>query len=126
MAIHAQRFLSSRTRWIVFSIVVALGVYLLAVTPVRTYFDQRSQMQAAEARYELLAKANEQLDQRARELQSDEAIEQLARQRYELVPPGTEAYAVMPPPVTVAPQSADDEEDDGLWSDVLDNLSFWN
>lgn len=126
MAVQAQRFLSSRSRWIVFALIVGLGVYLLAVTPVRTYLDQRSEMQAVESRYELLAEANKQMEDRAKELQSDEEIKRLARERYELVPPGTKAYSVMPTPEDVAPQPEAKKDDRSALAKVWDGLTFWN
>ena len=125
MAIHAQRFLSSRTRWIVFGLLLIVGIYLLAVTPVRTAIDQRSQLQAAEERYALISAANEKLRDRAARLQTDAEIERLARERYELVPEGKDAYAVMPspPPPVPAPQVSDEK---GLWAKIRDGATFWN
>lgn len=79
------------------SAVIVVAFYLLAVTPVRTYFQQQAQMKAAEHRYEMLASTNKQLEERAAELQSDAEIMRLARERYELVEPGQMAFAVMPP-----------------------------
>lgn len=122
MAVQAQRFLSSRTRWLVFGLLVVVAVYLLAWTPVQTYLGQRQQMQAAEQRYSTLVAANKQLNDRAAQLQSDEEIARLAREQYELVPNGAQAYAVMPPPTTPAPEAAQTKQDKGLW----DRLTFWN
>lgn len=125
MAIQAQRFLNSRTRWILFGFIAVLSAYLLAVTPVRTYLAQRSEIQAVEHRQALLSQANEQLGQRVQALQSDAEIERLARERYDLVPPGTKAYAIMPAPAAT-PAAKDPEKDRSLWSSIADDLTFWN
>ncbi len=126
MAAQAQRFLSSRARWFVFLMIVAVAIYLLAVTPVRTYLDQREQMQAAEKRHAVLVAANKDLVDRTVQLQSDEEIARLARERYELVPNGTQAYAVMPPAPTAAPAPQPDDTKKGFWSSAWDNVTFWN
>jgi len=124
MALRAQRFLTSRMRWLVFGAILVVSVYLLAVTPVQTWIDQRHQVQQAEQRYRTLDAANKKLDERVTQLQSDAEIERLAREQYELVPPGAQAYAVMPPPAApVAPRS---DHHEGLWSKVWDKVTFWN
>ena len=126
MAVATQRFLSSRARWLVFALLIVVAVYLLAVTPARTYFQQRQEMAEAQQRYDTLKSANEELTQRARDLQTDEAIGQLARDQYELVPPGADAYAVMPPAAAQSDSVAADGESDGWFSETTDKLTFWN
>jgi len=126
MAVQAQRFLNSRARLLIFGLLLIAAVYLLAVTPMRTYLDQRQRMEATSERLAVLDLANERLRQRAVELQSDAEIARLAREKYELVPEGTEAYAVMPPPPAPAPPAKDEKKDGGLWDRVVDGVSFWN
>ena len=126
MAVQAQRFLSSRARWFVFLLLIAAAVYLLAVTPARTYLDQRQRMQQAEQRYQVLASANKELTDRTTALQSDAEIARIAREQYELVPKGAQAYAVMPPSAPVSPPAPETAQDEGLWSNVWDNITFWN
>jgi cell division protein FtsB len=117
MTEQAKRMVNGRARWVMIGLLVALGAYLLFFTPVRTYIDQRNQMEAAEARYELLASTNEELRQRSADLESDDEIRRLARERYELVEPGEKAWAVMPAPTT--PPPADQPQDDeGLWEKI--------
>jgi cell division protein FtsB len=94
-----------KAKWLAAIAVLAVAFYLLAVTPVRTYFQQQAQMKKAEQRYELLASTNKQLQDRATQLQSDDEIKKLARERYELVEPGEQAYAVMPPSPAITQQA---------------------
>jgi cell division protein FtsB len=123
---QAQRLLSTRLRWIVLIGIVVLAGYLLLVTPARTYVQQRQQMHAAENRYQVLAQANKKLDDRVKELQTDQAISQLARERYELVPPGAQAYAVMPAPQQSAQTEEKSQQNKSLWNKIGDSLTFWN
>lgn len=125
MAIRARRFLAARTRRVVLVLLVAVGLYLLAITPARTYLDQRHQMAAAEERYELLAEHNVRLEERVARLRTDDEIARLARERYELVPPGQQAYAVMPTPASPASPPAPRQRD-GWWSTLADAVTFWN
>lgn len=90
--------------WLVVSLLGLLGVLVLGAFPVRAYLGQIDQRKDLAARAEKLARANEQLVEKAAQLSTDEAIERLARQRYQLVRPGEEAYAILPdgePPVSV-------------------------
>jgi cell division protein FtsB len=95
---------------------------LVGVMPTRTYLQQRSQLAAAQERVDVLAEQNEVLDERIDQLQTDEEIERLAREQYNLVKPGEEAYAILPPAdrvptttTTTTPEAADD-----------DDRSWWN
>jgi cell division protein FtsB len=109
-----------------FAALIVVAVYLLAVTPVRTYFQQRTQMQEAQQRYEVLRKTNEQLQLRANELQSDAEIKRLARERYELVEPGQQVYAVMPPAPVTTPDTTPPEPEESMSSRVWDAVNPWN
>lgn len=100
-----KKGLSGKAKFFAILAVVVVATYLLAVTPVRTYIQQQQEMRAAEQRYAVLAETNKQLQARATELQSDAEIKRLARERYELVEPGQQAYAVMPPSPTVTDQA---------------------
>lgn len=101
-------------------------MYLLAVAPVRTYFNERHQMQQAEHRYNVLSNANKQMQARVNQLQSDAEVENLARQDYELVPPGQEAFAVMPPPPNVATPPPAPKHKESFWGHAWDDVTFWN
>lgn len=92
--------------------VLFLGVLLGGVFPTRTWLAQRSATEAAEDQLAVLREQNAALEERARLLQSDVEIERLAREQYNLVRPGEEAYAVLPPPAPPGEAPPPPEEDD--------------
>ena len=99
--------------------VLVVGVLFLAVFPTRTYLSQRASTQAARDKVEVLQRENATLEQRAAQLHDDAEIERLAREQYNLVRPGEEAYAVLPPP---APPTTAATADDGADEDDDRNL----
>ena len=74
---------------------------LLAVTvfPTSTYLDQRRDTAEAEQRLAVLRDQNRAYEERIERLETPEEIERLAREQYNLVFPGEEAYAVLPAPL---------------------------
>ncbi|MEO6120928.1 MAG: septum formation initiator family protein [Acidimicrobiales bacterium] len=80
--------------WLV--VVALIGVSFIGVFPSRTYLSQRRTLDGAERRLEVLAAENARLAERARQLMTDAEIERLAREQYNLVRPGEEAYAILP------------------------------
>lgn len=95
-----------RALWPLLGSIVLVGVLFIGVFPTRTYLAQRASISRAEKQLEVLGEQNEALAARARELQRDSEIERLAREQYNLVLPGEEAYAVLPPPATEGPAPA--------------------
>ena len=87
-----------RALWPLLVSVVLVGVLFAAVFPTRTYLAQRTSITRAEKQLDVLEGQNRELERRAAELRSDAEIERLAREQYNLVKPGEEAYAVLPPP----------------------------
>ena len=85
-----------RHPWLVVAVLAFVGVLLLGSFPTRAYLDQVHQRQQLARRAALLTGQNEALVEQARRLESDEAVERLARERYQLVRPGEEAYAILP------------------------------
>ena len=85
-----------RHPWLVVSLLAVVGVLLLGAFPARAYVDQVHQRQQLAERARSLRATNEALAAQAGHLQTDEAIERLARERYQLVRPGEEAYAILP------------------------------
>jgi hypothetical protein len=75
------------------------GVLAFAVFPTSTYLDQRSDTAEAEERLAVLRAQNDAYDARVERLETLEEVERLAREQYNLVFPGEEAYAVLPAPL---------------------------
>jgi cell division protein FtsB len=83
--------------------VTVLGLVFVGVYPTRTYFAQRSALSHAQRQLDVLHTENDKLDQEAADLNTDAKIETLAREKYNLVRPGEEAFAILPaPPPKVA------------------------
>jgi hypothetical protein len=80
-----------------------VGVLVLGAFPVRAYFDQLREREELAARVQSLTDENRKLVATAAQLQADETIERLARERYQLVRPGEEAYAILPGPEAAVP-----------------------
>ena len=119
-----------RTWWLLVVGVVVVGIVLLGVFPARTYLAQRRDLEATEAKLEILSEQNESLEQQAARLHTDEEIERLAREQYNLVKPGEEAYAILPAPEPEQPPPARPrppvEDEPGFWERVGDTLTFWD
>jgi len=130
----SHRWFTGKAKWLASVALVLVAFYLLAVTPLRTYIQQQHQMHQAEQRYDILANTNKHLQDRVTQLQSDEEIKKLAREKYELVEPGQQAYAVMPPSPAItqpAQEQAQAQEDQirkkkGLPDRVWDAVNPWN
>ncbi|MGH9233566.1 MAG: FtsB family cell division protein, partial [Acidimicrobiales bacterium] len=83
-------------------------VLVYSVFPVRTWIDQRADADRAREQQEVFERENARLEQEARDLRTDERIEELARE-LGLVTPGEELYGILPgseepadtPPTTV-------------------------
>lgn len=75
------------------------GVLAVAVFPTSTYLDQRADTAEVEERLDVLRAQNDAYEARIARLQTVEEIERLAREQYNLVFPGEEAYAVLPAPL---------------------------
>jgi cell division protein FtsB len=105
-----------------FAISVALvGFLLVGVFPTRTFFSQRREIAAEQERVEVLTKENQRLAARVKELHTDAEIERLAREQYNLVRPGEEAYAILPSagqadvPAAAVAEPEPPAEDDAPW-----------
>ncbi len=94
-----------RLRWLVplLGSLLAVSILFLAVFPTRTYLSQREAIRVAHERLAVLTEQSEALEERARLLQTDEEIERIAREQYNLVMPGEEAYALLPAPAPLPP-----------------------
>ena len=79
---------------------VALGGLLVGVFPTRAILDQRSALADAEGRLAVVEARNEELEDRVEALGTEAEIERIAREQYNLVFPGEEAYGLLPAPPT--------------------------
>ncbi len=77
----------------------AIGALALGVFPTRDFLDQRADLGATEEQLAVLREQNEALEARIEALSTPEEIERLAREQYNLVHPGEEAYSVLPAPL---------------------------
>lgn len=113
--------------WAVVATTVAVGVLFVAVFPTRTWLAQRQELAATERKVAVLSKQNAEMTARVRRLNTDAEIERLARQDYNLVRPGEEAYAILPS--AEAPRPAPKpvpEEEPGFWSELWEDVTFWS
>jgi cell division protein FtsB len=112
------------------ALIVLLAVLLLAGFPARTYLDQQHALASTSERLAILRKSNKTLEARTKELHSDAAVERVAREQYNLVRPGEEAYAILPGPAAkAAPKpaaAAKTHHHKSFLSRTLDKLSFWS
>jgi hypothetical protein len=79
--------------------VAVLGALAIGLFPTQTFLDQRSSTAEAQQRLAVLRAQNEAFEDRLHRLRSDDEIERLAREQYNLAFPGEEAYAVLPAPL---------------------------
>ena len=76
-----------------------LGALAVGLFPTQTFLDQRSATAEAQQRLAVLRAQNEAFEARLERLGTEDEIERLAREQYNLVYPGEEAYAVLPAPL---------------------------
>jgi cell division protein FtsB len=101
-----ERLRAKRT-WVLVAGLALVGLLFIAVFPARTYLDQRHQRQEVVAELKATDAKNKALEQRIASLHTDAEVERLAREQYNLVRPGEEAYAILPtrqPPPAPAPK----------------------
>ena len=120
-----------RKAWPVLVVVVLIGVLFVAVFPTRTWLAQRKESADATQELRILDGENAKLAARVKALQSDDEIERLAREQYNLVKPGEEAYALLPgqapatPPPTTPPAAEDEKGERSLPGKVWHFLTGW-
>jgi cell division protein FtsB len=120
-----------RAVWITVAAMTLVGAFFLGVSPARTFIAQRHELSQSEQRLAILKAQNEKLSQRVDRLHTDAEIERLARERYNLVKPGEEAYALLPSPEDPAPAAPASRppappKGKGFWSQVWDDVTFWS
>lgn len=108
---------------------VTVGVLLFTVFPTRTYLQQRQDIRTAEQQLKLLKKANTDLTARANKLQTPEEVERIAREQYNMVKPGEQAFGLLPsaqPAETTESSSTNAASKPSTWSRVVNSITFWN
>jgi cell division protein FtsB len=116
-----------RSTWVLLASAVALvGLLFLFVFPTSTWLNQRRDRREVEAQLSRLTRQNRELEERVRRLHTDAEIERLAREYYNLVRPGDQAFAILParpvPRAPAAARSAPTHQRQGLWVRVWDRL----
>jgi cell division protein FtsB len=105
------------------------------VFPTRTYLHQRDAIASEETKLRVLTAENEKLASKVDKLATNEEIERIAREQYNLVRPGEEAYAILPGPAdpeadgpvpAPAPVSVEPAGPPSWWHRALDTLTFWD
>lgn len=84
--------------------VTVIGIVFIGVYPSRTWLAQQDSLNRANHQLEVLKQQDAALAAQVAALKTDSEIERLARERFNLVRPGEESYAVNPaptPPVAV-------------------------
>jgi cell division protein FtsB len=87
-----------RALWILLTSVTVVGLLFIGVYPMRTYFSQRASLQRAQRQMDVLRTENDKLAQQAERLNTDSEIERIAREQYNFVGPGEQAFAILPAP----------------------------
>ena len=87
-----------RLVWPLLASLTVVGLLFIGVYPMRTFLAQRTSLSNATHQLDVLRDQNQQLDERIQALTTDAEVEKLARERYNLVRPGEEAYAILPAP----------------------------
>ncbi len=111
---------------------VALVVFLaVGVFPTRTYFGQRQLISAETERVQILTAENSKLTAQVDKLHTDAEVERLAREQYNLVRPGEEAYAILPGPADPQPVArpsvvAPPPPAESWWDRAADLVTFWD
>ncbi len=112
--------------WLLVSVLALLGVLLLAGFPARAWVAQRHEREKVAAAVREMAAQNRRLEDQARLLQTDAEIERLAREDYNLVRPGEEAFAILPgpgPAAVPAPARKIEEPERAWWQRALTRLT---
>jgi cell division protein FtsL len=76
---------------------VILAVFVFGVFPTGSYLEQRNELDRAVDQVDALKRENENLESRVERLESDEEIERVARNEFDMVLPNEESYLILPP-----------------------------
>ena len=73
-----------------------IALLFVFVYPTETYLSQRGQLGAAQTHLAQLQRATAEIERQSKALQSDTAVERIAREQYGLVRPGETPYVLVP------------------------------
>jgi cell division protein FtsB len=96
-------------------LLVMFALAATAVYPLRQYVSQQHRIERLQAKQQALAAENARLEVERRRLQDPAYVQQLAKQDYQLVAPGEEAWVVTGTPPTSGAQTSDDAAADRPW-----------
>jgi hypothetical protein len=111
---------------------IVIGLLAVTVFPTRIWLRQRNDIAEAQRRAHVLEHTNAALKKRVVDLKSDAAIERIAREQHNLVKPGEQAFAVLPPaadaPAAPKPKvpEATTAANRSFLARLRDRLSFWD
>jgi hypothetical protein len=111
---------------------VVIGLLAVTVFPTRIWLRQSHDIADAQRRAHVLDHTNAALKKRVVDLQSDAAIERIAREQHNLVKPGEQAFAVLPPAADAPPApkakaaAVATDTNRSVWERFRDRLSFWD
>ena len=88
---------SARRRRFLIAVGLLLLVAAVLAVPARSYWAQRGELSAREARLAEVNRTNDELTARLTRLGEPAEIQRIARRDYGLVEPGEESYAILPP-----------------------------
>ena len=87
-------------RWVRYSIFGLAGVAFVALLaylfPVRTYLEQQQRISASNHRLQVLGQQTDDLRAQRKRLETKSEIERIARDRFGMVKPGEQPWAVVP------------------------------
>jgi cell division protein FtsB len=83
--------------------IAVVSVLFLGVFPTRSILAQRADIDAAREELGAIESGNLELQDRIDDLRTDAEVERIAREQYNLVFPGEEAYLLLPPPAPPVP-----------------------
>jgi len=87
-----------RAIWPILVTALLVAALFVFVFPTRTYLAQRAETERTQHQLQVLKDQNDALSARVTALDTDAEIERIAREQFDLVRPGEQAFAILPPP----------------------------
>jgi cell division protein FtsB len=110
---------------------VFVALLFVGVFPIRTWVSQNDEIEQTNDKLAILQEENQALIAERDRLETEEEVERLAREQYNLVRPGEEALALLPDAATTTtlptmplPSGQERAEQSGF-ERLIDSLTFW-